>query len=268
MAKTPPKKDTPKRPVRAAKAAAAKAAGYGGGAMGIGAQKAATKQYGLVKNAEGDWVKPDMGFLQRQMTANGWYGTIPGSQTARNPEGVTQAGTTPVNIGGMKFMVGPDGVIPTGEWAEGNKQGVKAGTSFLKGKGKGGGKGGGRTPKHQGPLGSGFGGAETSPPPFGGPDAEAYSPYAEADTTTTNMTRAQGKAYGRGTGTGLYGQTEAPPAETSSVTGETGEGGSGKPGKNRKRAKRLTHKAKTNKSPGGKRVTPKERARIQKAKGK
>lgn len=109
-AKKSPAKSGPTRAER--KVTKAKKLGYGGD---VAAMTSATKQYGLVKNEAGKYVRPNMEFLQRQMTANGWYGTIPGSST-------TQTGTTPVNIGGMRWMVGPDGVKPTG---------IKANTGVL-----------------------------------------------------------------------------------------------------------------------------------------
>ena len=91
-------------------------------------------------------------------------------------------------------------------------------------------------------------------------------PYAEADTSTTSMRRAQGKAYGRGTGSYLAGQTEVP-GEDSAVVEEAASGGGGRRKKKRP-AKKLTRRAKTAKSPGGRKVTAGERKKIQAKKGK
>ena len=80
------------------------------------------------------------------------------------------------------------------------------------------------------------------------------------------MRRAQGKAYGRGTGSYLAGQTEVP-GEDSAVVEEAASGGGGRRKKKRP-AKKLTRRAKTAKSPGGRKVTAGERKKIQAKKGK
>jgi hypothetical protein len=170
--------------------------GYGGD---VGAMKATTRQYGLVKNAEGNFVRPDAAFLDRQMAASGW---------------LNQPVQTPVNIGGMRFNVGEGVATPTGMRSDAAKQ--NPGGSYLDPSGKyiaagvnakGGhdkhmtaaeranGRGGKGKPKgkprgHK-PKSGGVGDGPTA-------DEKKAVGYAEADTTTTSMLRAQGKAYAAG----------------------------------------------------------------------
>lgn len=103
---------------------------------------------------------------------------------------------------------------------------------------------------------------ETPAMPFGGPGAEAFTPYAEADVATTNYTRAQGKAYGRGRGSGLLGQTASPPETAATEESAVVGGGKKHPGR------KATSKAKRKSSPGGRKATPKERRAIRRAKVK
>lgn len=65
------------------------------------AQQSVTRQYGLVRGEDGSWGKPDMAFLQRQMTSQGW--------------GPDQTAATPVGIGGARWMMGPGGPQFTGQ---------------------------------------------------------------------------------------------------------------------------------------------------------
>jgi len=95
--------------------------------------------------------------------------------------------------------------------------------------------------------------------------AAAFIPYAEGDTSTTSYKRAQGKAYGRGQGSYRAGGTSEPGSD-SSVVEEAAAGGGGK--RKKRPARKLTRKAKTKSSPGGTKVTARERKRIQAKKGK
>ena len=72
------------------------------------AKQAITKQYGLVENAEGKLVKPNMAFLERQLAAQGW--------------GKGQTGVTPVMIGGMRFLTGMGKLTYTGERSDAAKR--------------------------------------------------------------------------------------------------------------------------------------------------
>ena len=217
--KTPPKKSGPTPAQR--KTRMATKLGYGGD---VGAMKAVTRQYGLVKQADGSWGRPDAAFLERQMVANGW--------------GMGQTADTPVNIGGMRVYTGPSGLQFTGERSDSAKRnpgsaytasgqtaykaaGLNAKGGGAKGKGKGKGKptSGGSVPKTDVPD-SGFA--------SGADSTYTDKPYAEADTTTTGMTRAQGKAYAASRGSmagSLQGQTGSP-TEDSAVVGE-GQGAAG-----------------------------------------
>ena len=108
MAAPKPKgKTPPKMTLAAKKTARAQKAGYTGKTAGK-AQGSVTKQYGLVKNAAGAWVKPDAAFLERQMVANGW--------------GVGQTGVTPVNIGGERWLTGQGQLTYTGERSDAAKR--------------------------------------------------------------------------------------------------------------------------------------------------
>lgn len=254
------KKAPSKRPTLAArKTARAKKAGYESAA----AQAAVTRQYGLVKNEAGKWVKPDQAFLERQVS--GWLGN--------------QIGQTPVAIGGARFLVGQGEAVFTGQRSDSAKRGPGAAYNATTGQvpysaAGYGAKGGKKKKGHAkalaegGVLGSagagGAGGAALSDlTGFGGPEADVFSPYAQADTVTTNYTRAQGKAYGRGRGEGLAGETQGRPSATSATEESTVVGGGKKhPGR------KATRKAKSKKSPGGRKVTPRERRTIRRAKGK
>lgn len=185
----------------------------------------------------------------------GWTGTKgPKTKLFTGPQGAASFASDPklfkqyIKQAEALGYASRDYFMPEG----GKKQAAKKGGK--KDNPKGGKKGQGGKPKTE----QAFGSAEG--------ESKVVSPYAEADTSTTSYRRAQGKAYGKGVGAGLYGQTEVP-GEDSAVVEDAAAGGGGKR-KNRKKAKRLTTKAKTKKSPGGKKVTPKERARIQRAKGK
>lgn len=65
-----------------------------------GAAQSVGRQYGLVRNDAGDWVKPDMNFLERQVDP--WTHNVYGN-------------STPVGIGGARWMVGPQGAQFTGQ---------------------------------------------------------------------------------------------------------------------------------------------------------
>lgn len=204
MAKTPPKKTT----LKAKKATAAKAAGYTG-KTATEAQKSVTVQYGLVKDASGNWVKPDAAFLERQMVANGW--------------GAGQTGVTPVSIGGQRWLTGQGQLTYTGERSDAAKHDPgKAWGGLTEGQPAGG------TSTGQGLAASSASGSLAAP--------WENTDFAGGGIPLT----AQGAA----------GADEAGPA--------TG----GKNNKGRKKAKKATRAAKSNKSPGGSKVTAKERARI------
>jgi hypothetical protein len=71
------------------------------------AQQSVTRQYGLVKQPDGSWGKPDMAFLGRQMEAQGW-----GPQA--QAQSLNETGT-PVAIGGARWNVGKNGLDFTGQ---------------------------------------------------------------------------------------------------------------------------------------------------------
>lgn len=93
--------------------------------QGVTARKAITRQYGLVKDASGAWVKPDMAFLERQLASQGW--------------GKGQTGTTPVAIGGMRFLTGQGKLTYTGERSDSAKRNPGKAWSGNAGNGAGGG---------------------------------------------------------------------------------------------------------------------------------
>ena len=99
--------------------------------------------------------------------------------------------------------------------------------------------------------------------------AKAASIYAEGDISRTGTAASQGKAweaiFGTDAGT-VLGATSVPSVAQESA-GEA-EGGTGGGGGGKHPGKKLTRKAKSKSSPGGKKVTPRERKAIQKAKGK
>ncbi len=101
--KTPPKKTT----LKEKKTARAEKAGYTG-KTAAAAQTSVTKQYGLVKNAAGKWVKPSLGFLENQMVASGW--------------GKGQTGLTPVAIGGERWLTGQGQLTYTGDRSDAAKR--------------------------------------------------------------------------------------------------------------------------------------------------
>lgn len=266
-AKKPPAKAPAKSkaaPTRRERATAqATKLGYGGD---VAAMKAVSRQYGLVNGGSG-YKRMSAAEFQRNMDANGWTE----SQPVANP----------VNIGGMRVMVGAGKAVftgmrsdsakrgpggsyldPSGEYsAAGYKASGAKGKKGGKGKGKGGGKGGG---KGNGPAGT----SAVVPEAFGGPDPEAYTPYAEADTSTTSYLAAQGKAYGKGKGEGLMGQTSSPPEGESAVVEDAASGGGGRSGRGKHPGKKVTRKAKSKSSAGGKTVTAKERKKIQATKAR
>lgn len=247
----PPAKKTPT--LRQKKVTRAKAAGYTGakGSSAAAAQASVTRQYGLVKNEAGKWVQPDKAFLVRQMEAAG-YG--PEFQASALNAG------TPLNIGGARWISGKEGVNFTGERSDAAKRnpgaayGAENQVAYTlgSGRGKSGSKGGGKGK----PKGRGKGGNKGRPEEKGfGPGGETaagdqmYSPYAEADTTTTGMSRAQGKAYAAsraGMGGAREGQTyarEKSPAEES-------QAGAKKKGKGPKKAKPRRSPASRNRNKG------------------
>lgn len=205
----------------ARKTTRAQKAGYVG-KTAAAAQASVTRQFGLVKNEAGKWVKPDAAFLGRQMAAQGY--------------GPDQPVATPVAIGGARWMFGAGEPVFTGQRSDSAKRGPGAAYDATTGQvpysaaGYGAPgrkkKGHGKALKEGSLLGKVSGGVATdvSAPGFAGPEAGAFVPYAEADVATTNYTRAQGKAYGRGRGAGLAGQTSSPPeakaTEESAVVGK------------------------------------------------
>lgn len=220
--KTTPKKSGPTPAQR--KTRMANKLGYGDQADPVAAMKAATRQYGLVGGGPGQFKRPDATFVERQMVANGW--------------GMGQTADTPVNIGGMRVYTGPSGLTFTGERSDAAKR--NPGGAYNAGKGsqtayKAAGlnaKGGGAKGKAKGKPTSGGSTPKTDVPDSGfaaGADSTyTDKPYAEADTTTTGMTRAQGKAYAASRGSmagSLQGQTGSP-TEDSAVVGE-GQGAAG-----------------------------------------
>lgn len=71
------------------------------------AARSVQRQYGLVKGADGGWVKPDMDFFARQMESQGWG---PNAQA-----GALSGAGTPVGIGGARWMIGKNGFDFTGQ---------------------------------------------------------------------------------------------------------------------------------------------------------
>lgn len=209
----PAKKAAAKRPTLAArKTKRATKLGYGGD---VGAMKAVTRQYGLVKDEAGTFRPPSADFLESQLAAQG-YGK---GQTVANP----------INIGGMRVLSGAGQLIFTGERSDAAKRnpgaayGAEGQVRYSKSKAKGKRKG---RPEEKGfATGGELAAAD-----------QAYEPYAEADTTTTGMARAQGKAYAAsraGYGGSREGQTSSPTTEESPAT----KSRAGRKGKGPKKAK-------------------------------
>jgi hypothetical protein len=211
--------------LRARKTAAAKKAGF----ESTAAQHSVVAQYGLVKNEQGKWVKPDAAFLERQMAANGW--------------GVGQTGVTPVAIGGARWLTGAGALTFTGERSDSAKRnpGAAYGASGQKKytgkpKGKGRGKGGGKGNGHGGGQGGGGGGAG------GGGGGGQGSPGA---AVPPNASTAPGSAGGFTTGvSGATGQfvTEAGGAGPAGEEAETTKQTHRKRKKNKKLVKRVVKK--------------------------
>ena len=253
-AKRAPAKAAPTR--REKKTALATKKGYDS----VEAMTSVTRQYGLVKNEAGKYVRPDMDFLTRQMEANGWGPEF--QKNSQNEQG------TPINIGGARWYSGKNGVVFSGERSDAAKNNPGAAydsasqSPYTVGKGKAKGKGKGKKPRK----------GENEPQSAGGYSgefseaataaADELKPYAEADVGTTSMLRAQGKAYAasrQGMGGTRRGSESTP--EDDITTEEEGTAGSEK--RKRRPAKKATRRAKRPSSPGGKKVTPKERKRIQ-----
>lgn len=202
---------------------------------------------------------------QRYMNQTGyWTGGVPTATPKTTPKEIHKYASLPGHTAAGTYMYGTGGEFTLGE--NGEVLGVK---SYRPAKGKGKGKARtsttsdlrGRDDGRRGPKGRGKrkGGAGAG---LAGEKAKEGKSYAEADVTTTSMLRAQGKAYAatrERLGGYLEGQTYSPDSATEE---------SAVVGKGRRRPKRLTKKAKRPNSPGGKKVTPKERARIQRAKKK
>ena len=199
--KTPPKKTT----LKEKKTARAKKAGYTG-KTATAAQTSVTKQYGLVKNAAGKWVRPDAAFLERQMVANGW--------------GAGQTSVTPVAIGGERWLTGQGQLTYTGKRSDSAKR--NPGAAYQPGPG----------------ISAAQGLAGTSA------SGSMAAPWENIDLA--------------GGGIPLTAEDLAAGA----TTGETGKG------KKKRPAKKATKKAKSKKSPGGAKITAKERARIKAIKAK
>lgn len=84
-----------------------------------GAAQSVSKQYGLVQQPDGSWGKPDMAFLERQVEpwTNNAYGN-----------------STPVGIGGARWMVGPQGAQFTGQASDAPFGKMPVGNAFDAGK--------------------------------------------------------------------------------------------------------------------------------------
>lgn len=184
-----------------------------------------------------------------------WAGLGGGGKTAlfTGPQGAASAYSDPKLF--KKYIKQAEALgYGSGNYSQGG-----LGRGGKKGKGKG--KGGGRDQGYAG----GSGGAGLLDAEALAAEVAGQSVYAEADTSTTSYLGAQGKAYKRGRGEGLMGQTYAAPQGASTVVEDAAAGGGGR---RRHPGRKATRKAKAKTSPGGRRVTTKERARIRKAKGK
>jgi len=80
------------------------------------AAQSVQRQYGLVQDGAGGWEKPDMDFLQRQMTSQGW--------------GPDQPVQNPVGIGGARWMVGGGAPQYTGQASDAQFGNMPVGQSY------------------------------------------------------------------------------------------------------------------------------------------
>ncbi len=184
-----------RKPLSARKTARAQKAGYEG-PTAAAAQSSVTKQYGMVKDAEGNWTKPSAAFLESQLSS----------------QGLNQG--QPVAIGGARWMDQAGALTFTGERSDSAKRnpgaaaGAEGQTAYEINSGTL--KKTGRNTTRKRTTGRVLGGRRIG---VGAPevpltDMPTTEPvYAEADITTTGYGAAQGKAYGKGKGSSTRGAT-------------------------------------------------------------